>query len=152
MVDRRSARIRLIINITHMALIKWEPFNEIDRFFENFPPLAKVGWDLAVDVYEKDNTLVAEMNLPGIDPEKISISVEDGYLRVAGSREESKEEKKKHFYSKEIRRGSFERVVRLPSVVQKDKVTAEYKNGALRITLPKAKEIAKEKIKVQIKK
>src|SRR3989338_9486312 len=108
-----------------MALIKWEPFNEIDRFFENFPPLAKVGWDLAVDVYEKDNTLVAEMNLPGIDPEKISISVEDGYLRVAGSREESKEEKKKHFYSKEIRRGSFERVVRLPSVVQKDKVRSE---------------------------
>lgn len=135
-----------------MTLIKWEPFSEIDHFFDDLPSLTKVGWDLAVDVYEKDNNLVAEMNLPGIDPEKIDIAIEDGYLRVTGSREESKEEKKKHFYSQEIRRGSFERVVRLPSPVQKEKVTAEFKNGELRITLPKMKEIAKSKVKIQIKK
>lgn len=138
-----------------MTLIKWEPLSDIDRFFEelpSLPSLTKTGWDLAVDVYEKDNALIAEMNLPGVDPEKIGISVEDGYLRVTGSREESKEEKKKHFYSKEIRRGSFERAVRLPSPVQKDKATAEYKNGELRITLPKMTETKRGTIKVQIKK
>ncbi len=137
-----------------MALIIWEPFGDIDRFFEDLPSLAfpKMGWDLAVDVYEKDNNVIAEMNLPGIDPEKIDISVEDNYLRVTGSREESKEEKQKHYYSKEIRRGSFERMVRLPATVQKSKVTAEYKNGGLTITLPKTTETKTGKVKIQVKK
>ncbi len=135
-----------------MALIKWEPFGDIDRFFEDFPAFPKLGWDLAVDVYEKDNNIVTKMNLPGIDSEKIDISVEDNYLRVSGSREESKEEKKKHYYSKEIKRGSFERVVRLPDAVQRDKVNAEYKNGELTITLPKVVATKAGKVKVRVKK
>ncbi len=135
-----------------MQLIKWEPFGEIDRFFEDLPALPKLGWDLAVDVYEKDSNIIAEMNLPGIDPNNIDVSVEDDHLRISGSREESKEEKKKHYFSKEIRRGSFERIVRLPSAVQKNKVSAEYKNGELRITLPKAAETKTSKVNVQVKK
>lgn len=139
-----------------MTLIKWEPFGDIERFFgdfPSFPKLEKIGWDLAVDVFEKDNSIIAEMNLPGIDPDKIDISVEDNYLRISGSREDSKEEKKKHYYSKEIRRGSFERLVRLPDAVEKDKVKAEYKNGNLMITLPKAAASLKAgKVKVQVKK
>lgn len=137
-----------------MSLIKWEPFGDIDRFFEDFPSFPrqdKFGWDLAVDVYEKDNNVIAEMNLPGIDPDNIDISVEDNYLRVSGSREESKEEKDKQYYSKEIKRGSFERAVRLPDAVEKDKVKAEYDNGELTITLPKAPASKTEKIKVQVK-
>lgn len=135
-----------------MQLIKWEPFGEIDRFFEDFPSPPKLGWDLAVDVYEKDNNIIAEMNLPGIDPNNIDVSVEDDHLRISGSREESKEEKKKHYFSKEIRRGSFERIVRLPGDVQKNKVSAEYKNGELRITLPKAAGTKTNKVKVRIQK
>ncbi len=134
-----------------MALIRWESFGDIDRFFEDFPAFPKQGIDLAVDVYEKNNNVIAEMNLPGIDPDKIEVSVEDNYLRVSGSREESTEEKKKHYYSKEIRRGSFERVVRLPAEVQKDKAVAEYKNGELIITLPKAISIESGKVKVLVK-
>ncbi len=135
-----------------MALIKWEPFGGIDRFFEDFPAFPKQGLDLAVDVYEKDKNIIAEMNLPGIPPDKINVSVEDNYLRVSGSREESKEEKEKHYYSKEIHRGSFERVVRLPAAVEKNKVSAEYKNGELTITLPKVTGAIAGKVKVQVKK
>lgn len=134
-----------------MSLIKWEPFMDVDNLFESFPAVSKLGGDLAVDVYEKDNNLVAEMSLPGIDRHNIKVSVEDNYLHISGSREESKEEKKKHYYSKEIRRGSFERVVRLPSAVQKDKVSAEFKNGELTVTLPKTTEESSKKVKVEVK-
>lgn len=125
---------------------------EVENFFDNFPLVSKLGGDLAVDIYEKDNNIIAEMNLPGINPDNIEVSVEDNYLKISGSREESKEEKKKHYYSKEIRRGSFERVVRLPSSVQRDKVLAEFKNGELTITLPKSKETNSNKIKIEVKK
>lgn len=135
-----------------MSLIKWEPLMDIDNVFDSFPALAKFGTDLAVDVYEKDNNIIAEMNLPGIDPEEINVSVENNYLRISGSREESKEDKKKHYYSKEIKRGSFERMVRLPSKVEEEGATAEFKNGELKITLPKTTESAAKKIKIDIKK
>lgn len=136
-----------------MALIKWEPFGEIDRFFEDLPSAVfpKMGWDLAVDIYEKDGNLMAEMNLPGVNPDKIDVSVEGNHLRISGSREESKEEKQKQYYSKEIRRGSFERLVRLPAEVQKDQVKAEYKNGELLVMMPKATPGKKDRIPVEVK-
>lgn len=135
-----------------MSLIKWGPFDEIDNVFESFPSLLKQGFDLGVDISEKDDNIIAEMNLPGVDPDKIEISVEDNYLRVSGTREESKEEKRKHYYSKEIRRGSFERTISLPQAVQKDKVVAESKNGTLTITMPRLNPETSEKVKVQVKK
>jgi len=135
-----------------MSLIKWEPFTDIENMFDSFHRFTKLGNDLAVDVYEKDNNIIAEMSLPGIDPDKINISVENNYLCISGSREEAKEEVKKHYYSKEIRRGTFERVVHLPSKVEEDRVTAEFKNGELTITMPKTKELVSNKIKIEVKK
>lgn len=140
-----------------MAIIKWEPFSDIDRFFEDFaiPPMSsmsKMGFDLAVDVYDDKENIIAEMNLPGIDPAKVNVSVEDNHLRITGAREEEKEEKKKNYYSKEIRRGSFERTVRLPERVEKDKVKAMYENGVLKVTLPKAKPMDATKIEIEVKK
>lgn len=138
-----------------MAIIKWEPFGDINRFFDEFPvPSFKdIGNDLAVDVYEEGDNVVAKMNVPGVDPEKINVSVEDNTLRVSGAHEEEKEEKQKHYYHKEIRKGSFERVISLPQAVEKDKVSADYENGTLVITLPKTNASAStHKVKVQVKK
>lgn len=143
-----------------MALLKWKPLNNIEKMFEedfptfSFPTLSlpKIGWDLAVDVFEEEGNVIAEMNLPGIDPDKVEISVEDDYLKITGSREEEKETEKKNFYSKEIKRGSFERTIELPSKVKKEKVEAKYSDGVLRITLPKETSKCCEKVKVKIKK
>jgi HSP20 family protein len=134
-----------------MSIIKWEPFGEVDRFFNDFPSM-NLGRDMAVDLYEDGPNLIAEMNVSGIDPEKIDISIEGNYLRISGSREEKKETKEKQFYSKEISRGSFERAIRLPETVSESAVKAECENGVLKIVMPKAEEKKKEKIKVQIKK
>jgi len=137
-----------------MALIKWEPFGDMDRFFEDFASLGmqRMGLDLAVDVYEEKNNVVAKMNLPGVNPEKIEVSVEDNHLFIQGKREEEKEEKKKHYYSKEIRRGSFERVVPLPNTVKKDQVKADYEKGVLTVTIPKASGRKSGKVKVNVRK
>jgi len=138
-----------------MAIVKWEPFGEFDRFFNDFPALnmqhAGFG-DMAVDMYEDGNNLIAEMSVPGIEADKIDVSVEGNYLRVTGKREEEKEKKAKQFYSKEIHRGSFERALRLPAPVNEGKVTAEYKDGVLKITLPKMEEKKAGKVKVVVKK
>lgn len=134
-----------------MQLTKWEPLGELDRFFDEFPR-SKFGWDLAVDVYEKDNNVIAEMSLPGVDPEKVDISVDDNYLRISGSREESKEEKDRHYYRQEIHRGSFDRTVRLPQSVDKNSTKAECKNGNLIITMPKIETEGSGRVKVPITK
>ncbi len=121
-----------------MSLIRFEPFKDIERLFENLPGFApNVGWDLAVDLYEKEGNLVAEMHIPGIDPEKLDVTIEDGHLRISGTREESKETKEKTYYAREIRRGTFERTIRLPVNVKEGEAKAEYKDGVLRIILPK---------------
>jgi len=124
-----------------MQLIKWEPFKEIDRFFDDrfFQPFglfSKLGLDLAVDVYEEKGTIVAKMSLPGVKPEEVDISLEDDMLTVSGRREEEKEVDKKDYYSKEIRRGSFSRTVSLPKSVDAGKAEAKYENGELTVTMP----------------
>lgn len=137
-----------------MQLIKWEPFNEIDRIFEEFPSASfpRLGRDLAVDIYEKDGNVVAKINVPGINPEKIELSVEDDTLRVSGSHEEEKEEKGKEYYRKEIKSGSFYRSVLLPKSVDSKDVHAEYKDGVLMVTMPTSKEQRNSRVKIDIKK
>jgi HSP20 family protein len=133
-----------------MAIVKWEPFGEIDRFFDDFSlsGFSNLGKDMAIDLYEDGDLIVAEMSAPGIDPDNIDITVENGYMRISGVREDVKEEKDKQFYSKEIRRGSFERVVNLPERVDENAVEAEYKDGILKVKMPKLEEKKKEKIKI----
>jgi HSP20 family protein len=138
-----------------MSLIKWEPFDEFDRFFRDMHPLSPVrgsalGFDMAVDVYEDGQNVIAEMNLPGLKGDDISVEVEDTYLRIAGRREEVQEKKEKSHYAKEIRRGSFERVIQLPDAVEQEKVVAEYKDGVLKVTLPKRAAPPEKKIKVVV--
>lgn len=135
-----------------MALIKWEPWGEMERLFDEFPSisLGRWGFDLAVDVYEEGGNVVAKMQLPGIDPTKINVSVEEDYLRIKGTREEEKEEKGKQYYRKEIRKGSFERMVALPASVEKDKVDAVYERGVLTVTMPR-KEKRESSGKVEVK-
>ena len=74
-----------------MSLIKWEPFDDFDRMFRDLslsPALKMSNFDLACDVYEDGNNLVAEMNLPGLDGKNIDVEIEDNHLRVSGRREE----------------------------------------------------------------
>ncbi len=139
-----------------MRLTPWKPFEDIDRFLNEddlfLPMVHRIqGVEPAMDVYETDQDVIAEVNLPGMDPEKVEVSVEQNILRVRGAHEEEKEEKRKGYLRREIRRGAFERAVRLPSAVNEDKVSATYANGVLKIVMPKStqSERAGKKITVQ---
>lgn len=137
-----------------MSLIKWEPFDDFDQLFKEFGALAptqnQVGFDLAADVYEDEKNVMVEMTLPGLKGEDIDVEVEDDYLRIAGKREEIQEKKEKSHYVKEIRRGSFERVVQLPSLVETTGVDATYKDGVLKVSMPKKERETDNKVKVKV--
>jgi len=143
-----------------MALIKWEPFSEFDRLLDDrFFPVpsfasltGKMGWDLAIDLYEEKGNIVAKMTLPDINPDNLDISVEADMLHIAGRREEAKETKNRDYYSKEIRRGSFSRAVSLPRKVDNTKATSEYKDGVLTVTMPTIGGIRSKPVQLTIKK
>ena len=91
------------------------------------------------------------MSLPGVEASEIDISIEDDLLTVSGSREEEVESKEKDYYSKEIRRGSFARTVRLPKMVKADKAEASYEEGLLKIKIPAILNAKENSVKVPIK-
>jgi HSP20 family protein len=107
----------------------------------------------AVDVYQTEKEVVAELEVPaGIDPEKIEVIVEDNTLTVRGATEEKKEEKERNYYRKEMRHGSFERTILLPSKVNEKKTNAHCEKGILKIVMPKLEEARKQKVQVTVKK
>lgn len=135
-----------------MSITKFQPFSEINQLIEDLPMFSfkNLGWDLAVDLYEEEDSIVIKLNVPGVDSNNINVLIDDNHLRVSGSTEEEKETEGKHYYSKEIRRGSFEKVIALPQAVKKDSVSAEYEKGVLKIVLEKdeKKEIP---LKIEVK-
>ncbi len=139
-----------------MSLISWRPFSDLEKFFGDEDWLLPVfpRADIikpAMDVKETDKEVIAEVEIPGFDPEKVEVSVEDGVLRVKGSMDEKKEEKEKGYWRREIRKGAFERMVRLPVAVKEDAVEATYEKGVLKITMPKAEAKPSSRVKIKVK-
>jgi len=140
-----------------MSLIKWEPFDDFERMFKDMSltptvRMSDMHMNLACDVYEDGDNLVAEMNLPGLKDQDINIGVKDDRLRVSGEREEVNEKKEKNHYTKEIRRGSFDRVIPLPSAVMRDQVKATYEDGVLKVVMPKKTDTDGDTTKVKVEK
>jgi len=131
-----------------MSLIRWSPFvdtfEDLEKGLSSFVP--------AMDVYENEKNIVVETTLAGIKPEDVDISIKEDILTVDGTRKSTSEIDEKNYYKKEVRTGSFHRSVALPSSVKVDKVKADFKNGLLTITLPKAGEIRSKSIKINIDK
>lgn len=100
-----------------------------------------------VDLKQKENEVDVKLSIPGVDPDKIQISVADNVLTVKAEMEEEKEEKDEQavYEIREHRWTSYYREIALPCEVEADKAEAEYENGVLKIKLPKA-EIVKPKL------
>ncbi len=144
--------------------IKWQPFKEPERPL-NLPrmPVPEEDWmpflptqraeEPSIDIYQDKNNLYVEIPLVGIKPENVEISIDDNILVIQGKSEEEKEIKKKDYLRKEIKKGSFRRVIELPVEVKGNKAVAESKGGILVISIPKvAKAISKtKKIPIEIK-
>lgn len=129
-----------------------EPFDDFDKMFENFGQKAPIGFSPQVDIYEKGNDLIVEAPMPGIDPEKFEINVDSDMLTLKGKMEKKSEVEDKNYYRREIRSGSYYRQIPLPSHVIGDKAKAEYEDGVLKISIPKAPEKKAKKIAIKLKK
>ena len=109
----------------------------------------KSDWSLSTDIYKKGGNLVAKINLPGINPEKLDIAISMDSIKIAGSSEEEEKIDGKDFFLREIRRGNFERIIKLPVRIEMDKAEADYSKGILKITVPLRQENLINKIKVK---
>lgn len=140
-----------------MSLIRWtptwDPFGDMDDMFSRLPALASQSvksFVPAMDVYETDKAVIVETPLAGVKPEEVEVSVQKGVLVVKGESKKEHEVDEKNYYRKEVRSGSFYREVALPSPVLEDKVTAEFEDGLLKITCPKATPVQAKKIAVKV--
>ena len=103
-----------------------------------------------MDMKESEDAYTVKLTMPGIDKNDIDISVSDGVLTVKGETKEEEEDEKSTYLVREHKHYSYYRSVRLPSEVVADKAEAEYKNGVLKLTLPKAEEVKPKSIPVKI--
>jgi HSP20 family protein len=146
-----------------MELTRWNPAREMlnfrhpfRSFFDDFFNLSPMfdqeegswNWNPAVDVSENDDAIVVKAELPGVDKRDISVDLNDRILTIKGERSSEKEEKDETFHRRERVHGSFERRFTLPAAVKADKIKADYKDGILRIEVPKSEEAKPKKITV----
>jgi HSP20 family protein len=146
-----------------MNLVKWNPMremetwqNRINSLFDRglFPSLSlnddmSLGnWRPVVDIYENDDTLVVKAELPGVDKKDIRVDLKDGVLTLSGERSHEKEVKEENYYRKERAWGSFHRSFNVPADIDPDKIKAEFKDGILKVEIPRPEEKKPKKIAV----
>ena len=123
-----------------------------DRFFEGWPFRALVEegqWAPSVDVSENAKAVIVKAEIPGMDPKAIDLSVHGNILTLRGERKKEHEEKGEDFHRTERSYGAFSRSIRLPAEVDVPKITANYKDGVLKVHLPKTKQAEAKKIQVK---
>jgi len=144
------------------GIVRWEPFREMEslrdameRMFEERtfrPPVPFGGPDsLSVDMWETDDNVVVRTSIPGIKADEIDVSVTGDTLTIRAETKEEEEVKRENYLRRERRYGSVCRSVTLPGGLETEKAEADYEDGVLTLTFPKAEEIKPKSIKVTSK-
>jgi HSP20 family protein len=145
-----------------MALMRWEPFSEINSLQKEMNSLfdslsAKTTDKLsssfvpAAEMEETAEEILLKIEVPGMDAKDIDIQVSAESVSISGERKEESKTEEKGMTRSEFRYGSFRRVIPLPTRVQNTNVSAEYKDGILNLTLPKAEEEKNKVVKVNVR-
>ena len=150
-----------------MTLVKFRPSHEvgnfdkkIKKFFEDFdaPFWGWKNFDFntsvytpRVDVTEDNDNLYVEADIPGVDKKDVKVSVVGDVLTISGEKKKESMDENKNYYRIERTSGSFSRSFTLPSEIQNDKISAEFTNGVLKITLPKSEEAKVVEKQIEIK-
>jgi HSP20 family protein len=146
-----------------MELVKWNPFRELESFDRRigrvfnrsaFPSFwsgienIHEHWRPVVDVYENENSVVLKADLPGVEKDHVEVDIKDHLLTIKGERSDEKEVKEENYHRKERFFGKFHRSFTLPEQVDPDKITAEFKDGVLKVEIPKPEETKPKQITV----
>jgi HSP20 family protein len=151
-----------------MAIVRWEPFRDLlslqERMNRLFDESYRGGrgtasaddwalggsWAPAVDIYEQDGNIVMKAELPGVDPKDVDVRLENSTLTLRGERKLDKEVKQDSYHRVERSYGAFSRSFTLPTVVDQGSIKAEYKDGVLKLTLPKREEAKPRQIQINV--
>jgi HSP20 family protein len=125
----------------------------MDRFFRDWdlPTIfdSEKSWVPAFDISENEKEYVVTAEVPGIDARDLDVTLSDGILTVKGEKKQEKEEKGENYHRIERSYGSFHRSFHIPEKVETEKVDASYKDGVLKLILPKAETTEARKIEVK---
>ncbi len=126
-----------------------EDFNQVvRRFFGDADATLAGAFSPALDVEEDDDKFTLHIELPGVTPDDVDVSIEESVLTIAGQRDFYQDKNANGFRRVERRFGRFHRAIRLPDRVDSDKVDATYKDGLLTITVPKAESAKPRRVKI----
>ncbi len=145
-----------------MELVRLNPWREVfggrsraTTLFDDFfhPAVrrsanAEWHWNPVVDVHEDENHYIIKADMPGVDKKDIVIDVKNSVLTLKGERHADEKVDKGNVYFRERVHGQFERAFKLPDHVDTDKITADYKDGVLKIEIPKPEAIKPKQITV----
>ena len=148
------------------AVTRWDPFRELDELQNRLSPLfgraplrrngdkdeaiTVAEWAPLVDIVEDDNEYLIKAELPEVKKEDVKVTVQDDVLTISGERTFEKEEKGRKYHRMERAYGSFARSFTLPEDADGEKVAAEFKNGVLKVHLPKSEKAKPKSIEVKI--
>ena len=149
-----------------MPIVRWEPFRDLVSAQRDFgrlfreafssqlgeTELSTRSWAPPVDIYETEDAIVLRAELPGVDAKDVEVRVEDNTLYLKGERKFEREVKEENYHRVERSYGSFSRSFSLPNSIEPEKVTAEYKDGQLVLTLPKREDAKPKTIKINVSK
>jgi HSP20 family protein len=147
-----------------MTLVKFNPARDLLSIRDNFDRMVQDlfdrRWDIsesmgeltpAVNIEENENEYVITAELPGVKKEDVKITFEDGALSISGEKKVENEDKKENFHRIERRYGVFSRSFAIPTSIVVEKIDASFKDGVLKVTLPKAEEAKPKQIEVKVK-
>ena len=137
------------------SVTRWDPFSDLHRLFDDgfARPRRLIQTEaytatFPIEVSETEGDLEVKAALPGVKPEEVEITVQNDVLTIKAEHKDTTEEKKRDFYRREIRYGTFHRAMTLPVSVDSDKAEATFENGVLHLHLPKAEALRPKQIKV----
>jgi len=117
---------------------------DIDEEYDN------AVWMPLTDISEDNENFYLKADLPGIKKEDVKISYTDGNISISGERSQEKETKEKKFHRIERSYGNYYRSFNIPTEIKDDKIKAEFKDGQLTITIPKADEVKPKEIDIKV--
>ena len=137
-----------------MTLVKWTPKRNMFNVFDDVEKMINQAFGHSIlneemtlhvqpllDRYETDSTIVASLDLPGVEKKDVEVSVSNGFLTISGERKNISGESGEGRIWQETSFGTFKRTFELTEAVVEDKIKAQFKNGVLKISLPKAEEV-----------
>jgi HSP20 family protein len=150
---------------TMNTLAKWNPLQELDEFSNRLSSLVgrptkqkrdednwftQAQWSPLVDISEDDQEYLIKAELPGIEKDQVKVTMENGLLLITGERTSENEEKNKKYHRVERSYGSFLRTFGLPDDADGTKIKAEFKNGVLKVHVPKSENAKPKSIEIKV--